>query len=167
MNLTRNHRAARSKALLAPAAGAAALGLTAALALAADPASAVVLDTDRPRITANNHDFGKNWAVGAPLNGGYLNWDLTNGVTTATLSGYHYLAGQHCGRVFVEYFNDSHALLGTDSSATTCAPGNGKTQWWITESFSSTTVSHAHITVQHQNAGGSYTSVASAIEDFD
>lgn len=156
----------RRAAAIAASTLAAALGLTFA-AMNAGPAEAQVLDTDHPHVTANNHDFGKNWALGAPVNGGDLTWDLTNGVTTVTLEGYHYLADHHCGRVFVEYFNDAHQSLGTDSSSTVCAPGNGKTQWWITESFSSTTVTHVHVSVQHHNSNGTYTTVDTDTEDFD
>jgi hypothetical protein len=155
-----------TKKVAAPAAGAAALSLTIA-AIGATPAEARVLDTDRPRVTASNHDFGKNWVVSAPQTGGTLTWDLTDGVTTASLSGYHYLSGRHCGRVYVQYYNDDHTQIGTDSSATKCAPGSGKTQWWITESFASTTVTHVHVSVQHQNSNGSYSTIETDIEDFD
>ena len=41
-----------------------------------------------------------------------------------------------CGRVHVEYYNASHVQIGTDDSGLHCAPGNGKTQWFVSESFS-------------------------------
>lgn len=61
---------------------------------------------------------------------------------------YHYLTDQECGRVRVEYYNASHVLLGTDDSGLHCAPGNGKTQWFVSESFSSTTVEHVHVELE-------------------
>lgn len=94
-------------------------------------------------------------------------WDLTNGITTATTTGYHYLTDKHCGRVLIEYFDSSHTILGTDTSSTVCAPGNGKTQWWVSESFASPTVTHVHVSVQHQNSNGTFATVATDVEDFD
>ena len=87
---------------------AATTGLVAAgLAASVGPANAQVLDTDHPRVNVKSHAFGTNWVLGAPVNGGDLTWDLTNGITTASLSGYHYLSDKHCGRIFVEDFTGS------------------------------------------------------------
>lgn len=161
----RNTRARRGRTVLMVAAttGLFGAGLLASVA----PASAQVLDTDHPRATAGSHAFGKNWVLGAPVNGGDLTWDLTNGITTATTTGYHYLTDKHCGRVFIEYFNSNHTSLGTDTSSSVCAPGNGKTQWWVSESFASPTVTHVHVSVQHQNSNGTFTTVATDTEDFN
>lgn len=131
------------------------------------PASAVVLDTDHPKVNSGLHAFGTNWVAGAPINGGDTTWDLTNGITTVSTQGYHYLEDGHCGRVLIEYFNGSHTEIGEDVSSTTCAAGNGKTQWWVSESFSSSTVSHVHVSVQHHNGGTSYTTLATDNETFD
>ena len=161
----RSTRSRRGRALLMVAATTGLVG--AGLATAVSPASAQVLDTDSPRVSSGSHAFGKNWVLGAPVNGGDLEWDLTNGITTATTEGYHYLTDKHCGRVFIEYFNGNHARLGTDTSSTVCAPGNGKTQWWVSESFASTTVTHVHVSVQHQNSNGTFTTVDTDTEDFN
>lgn len=145
----------------------AALGL-AALAATVVPATAQVLDEDRPRLTHARHDFGVNWTLGAPRNGGYLDWDLTAGRTTPELSGYHYLTDRECGRVRVEYYNDSHTLLGSRNGPKHCAPGNGKTQWWTEiNSFDSTTVTHVHVLLQDETSNNSFTTVESRTEDFD
>lgn len=158
ISATRRTRTAAVAALLA--AGAA--------GMASAPAEAVVLDTDHPRVTATHHDFGTNWVLGAPVNGGDLEWDLVNGVTTPRISGYHYLTDQACGRVRVEYYDAGHSLLGSRNSAVRCAPGNGKTQWWTSfTSFSHTNVTHVHVMVQRRNASGSFTTMGTDVEDFN
>lgn len=55
----RSTRASRGRAVLMVAAttGLFGAGLLASVA----PASAQVLNTDHPRVTAGSHDFGKNW----------------------------------------------------------------------------------------------------------
>ncbi len=151
-------------------AGAAALTLGAATA-AMTPASATVLDTDHPKVTESHFDFGKNWAVGAPVNGGDLKWDLINGYTYPKVSGYLYLTDEECGRVKVSYYDDDggdHTYLGERTTGTYCAPGNGKTQWWVSlSSFSSLYVDHVHVSVQRLNSSGSWTTMGTDYEDFD
>jgi hypothetical protein len=146
------------------------IGLAAATA-AVSPASAQVLDSDRPKVTESHFDFGKNWTLGAPRNGGYLDWDEVDGVTTPRLSGYLYLTDKECGRVRVQYYdNDSgeHDLLATKYSSTHCAPGNGKTQWWIEiDSYSSSLVDHVHVDLQRESSSGSFSVVGGDTESFD
>ncbi len=149
----------RASAGLAAAFGTAAIGLAAV----AGPAVAGPTDTDRPIITRTDHDFGENWTLGAPRNGGHLEWELVGGVTNVDLTGYHYLTDQECGRVHVEYYNANHVQIGTDDSGLHCAPGNGKTQWFVSESFSSTTVEHVHVELED----GSGAFIGSDSEDFD
>jgi hypothetical protein len=129
----------------------------------AAPALAGPTETDRPKVTRTHHDFGENWTLGAPRNGGHLEWELVGGVTSVELTGYHYLTDQECGRVRVEYYNAGHGLIGTDDSGLHCAPGNGKTQWFVNETFSSTTVEHVHVELED----GSRTLIGSDTEDFD
>ncbi len=160
---TRSTRATRATRAALLATG---LGIAGATALAV-PAQAQILDTDRPRVTATHHDFGKNWALGAPVKGGTLTWDLTNGLTTARITGYHYLTDQECGRVRFEYYDASHSLLGSRQTAVHCAPGNGKTQWWVDKSFASTTVTHVHVVLQKQKNNGSFSTKGTAYEDFN
>ncbi|HQR28287.1 MAG TPA: hypothetical protein PLP61_14695 [Nocardioides sp.] len=152
----------------APLLGAAALAALGTTLATVAPTSATVLDTDRPRVTAKHHDFGKHWVVNAPVNGGYVKWDLTQGVTTPIVSGYHYLTDKECGRVQVQFYDDDHDLLGTRYSSAHCAPGNGKTQWWVEiDDFSSTLVTHVHVSVQEKNSDGSFTTLKTKTADFD
>ncbi len=151
---------------LAGLAGASAV-TAAALTTGLTPAHAAASDTDRPKVTAQHFDFGKNWSLGAPRNGGYAYWNLSGGVTSIDVEGYLYLTDQECGRVRVEYYNDDHALLTTRSAPTRCAPGNGKTQWWESLSYASTTVSHIHVVVQKQKNNGSYVDIDEDYETFD
>lgn len=160
--ITTQHKVAGLAGVLA----AGALGLAGATAGMA-PAQAAASDTDRPRITERHFDFGKNWTVSGPRNGGYLYWSLSSGVTTAEVEGYLYLTDHECGRLRVVFYDDDHDYLAERSSAVECAPGNGKTQWWKSVSYSSTLVSHAHVTVQRQNSNGSFTEMGSVAEDFD
>lgn len=147
-----------------PVAFVAALGAAAlSVPALASPAAAGPSETDRPKITRTHHDFGENWTLGAPRNGGHLRWELNSGVTTVELTGYHYLTDKKCGSVRVEYYNSDHTLIGTDSSGSHCAPGNSKTQWFVSESFSSTTVEHVH--VELLDSSGSL--LGSDTEDFD
>jgi len=150
-----------------PLIGAGLAGLALVL-VASAPASAVVLDTDHPRATATHHDFGVGWVLGAPVDGGDLEWDLVNGVTRPRLSGYHYLTDRECGKVFVEYFNSAGVFLGSRSSSVHCAPDNGKTQWWVEiDSFTSTSVTQARVAVERQNSNGTFTRMASDLEVFN
>lgn len=134
---------------------------------AMSPAHASASDTDRPKVTETHFDFGKNWTINAPRNGGYLYWTLSGGITTAEVEGYLYLTDQECGRLHVAFYDDDHDYLGERNSAVECAPGNGKTQWWKSVSYSSSLVSHAHVSVQRENNDGSFTTMGTAVEDFD
>jgi hypothetical protein len=146
-----------------------ALGLAAGAALLpAAPASATVLDTDRPKISAGTHDFGRDLTQGAPQKGGHLRWDLTAGVTTPELTGFHYVAKGQCGRVQVKYYDSSHSLLGKRRTVVHCAPSQAIAQWQVDlDGFSSTTVTHVHIDVQKQKATGGFKTVGTALETFD
>ncbi len=151
---------------LAGLAGASAVTV-AALSTGLPAAHAAASDTDRPKVTAKHFDFGKNWSLGAPRNGGYAYWNLSNGLTSIDVEGYLYLTDKECGRLKVKYYNDNHQLLTTSYGPGRCAPGNSKTQWWESLSYSSTTVSHIHVVVQEKKADGSYADVDDDIEDFN
>lgn len=108
-----------------------------------------------------------NWTLGAPRNGGYLDWDYEDGEVTPMLSGYLYLTDQECGRVHVEYYDDDHDLIDDRDSGTYCAPGNGKTQWWVViDGFSDPDIDHVHVELEDQ-VGGGYAYVDGTDEDFD
>jgi hypothetical protein len=115
------------------AAGAAALGLAVIPAL---PSQAVILpEVDRPKITETGYDFGTNWdSFGAPLNGGHLSWDLTNGVTTPILTGNLYLknASGNCAKLKVEYLDEDSDVVETDYSPELCANNDRMTSRAIT-----------------------------------
>ena len=99
------------------------------LASGVPAAHAAASDTDRPKVTAKHFDFGKNWTVNAPRNGGYAYWNLSNGVTSIDVEGYLYLTNNECGRLRVEYYNDSHTLLTSKNAPRRCANGTAKRQW--------------------------------------
>ncbi len=164
-----NKRSTRTAAALAVGLGVA--GALAGVLAGASPAAAQIVETDRPKVTESHFDFGRNWTVGAPRNGGFLDWDLVDGVMTPRLSGYLYLSDRECGRVKVEYFDNDegeHDFLANDFSAVHCAPGNGKTQWWVVlDDYDSTLVDHVHVDVQRRNASGSFSDVGSGdFEDY-
>lgn len=162
-------RTTRTRLTSGFAALAAVAGLAAGILTTTAPAaSAQVLDTDHPIITATDLDFGENWVLGAPVNGGDLDWDLVNGVTTPRLDGYLYLKNRKCGQVWVDYFDANHTFLALRTSPTYCAPGNGKTQFFVNLSgYSSPLVTHVHVKVNRQNSNGTWTTMGTDIEDFD
>jgi hypothetical protein len=140
------------------------LGVVAATTL---PASANVVDTDRVRLTDKNHDFGIHWTVNAPRDGGYVDWDVEDGENTPAVTGYLYLDDRDCGRVRVEYYDDDHDLLGSKNSKSHCAPGNGKTQWWLDlDSFSHPSVEHVHVLLQDKTSSGSYKTLETETADL-
>jgi hypothetical protein len=149
----------RASAGLVAVIGTAALGVAAL----AGPAAASPQDTDRPKVTEKHHDFGENWTLGAPRNGGHLEWDQINGDNYVDLTGYHYLTDKACGRVKVLYYDDDHDLLSTDDSGLHCAPTNGKTQWFVSESYSHDDVVHVHVELRDS----ANKLIGSDTEDFD
>jgi hypothetical protein len=115
-----------------------ALGATLTLGFltgAAGAAQAVILsEVDRPKITETGYDFGLNWdTFGAPLNGGHLYWDLTNGVVTPDLEGYLYLknVSGNCAKMKVEYLDENSQVLATRYSAEHCASNDQMHQYWV------------------------------------
>ena len=76
---------------------------------------------------------------------------MSGGITTVQLTGNHYLTDEASGRVWVEYYDADHNLLGTDDSGLHEAPGNAKTQWFVNETFSSSTVEHVHVELLDEN----------------
>lgn len=134
------------------------------LGLTADPAAAIVVDTDRPRISAQELDFGRNWALGAPINGGFLDWDLTNGIVTPQLTGNLYInnASGTCARMQLRYYDVSHVRLATRSGGTVCAPDGSLNRWSVNLSpYGSAFVTHVHVVLQVQNNNGTYSDVGS------
>ena len=119
---------------------AALVGALSLVAVAATPASAAT--TDRPKITETDFDFGLDWVLGAPLNGGYLYWDNAGQVN---LQGYMYLKNTFgdCARMHIKYYEDNN-LLAEDFSDWE-AGSAAKVQYWINESYSTADVSHVHI----------------------
>ena len=139
--------------------GAAALGV----ATLAGPALAGPDDTDRPKITKKHHDFGENWSLGAPRNGGHLEWELVGGDVRVDLTGNHYLTDKACGKVVVKYYTDNHVFIDDDESGLHCAPTNKKAQWTVSETFTHDDVAHVH----EDLVDGSGKLIGSDTEDFD
>jgi hypothetical protein len=133
------------------------------LAGAAAPAQAVVLDTDRPKITERGFDFGRNWdTFGAPLNGGHLYWDVTNGVVTPDLEGYLYLknVASSCAKIQVIYHDASHGFLDLDESPLYCADTNAMEDHWINiDDYGSPFTTHVIVKLNVQNTNGTFTTV--------
>jgi hypothetical protein len=152
------------------AAGLVTAALGAATSATIGPASAVVVDTDHPLIKASHFDFGTHWLVNAPQLGGTLTWDDQSGVMHPQLSGYLYLTKKECGRVKVEYYDtdpSGHVYLGETHSGKHCAPGNGKTQWWITlNGYGSSRATHVHVRLEKPNGSGGWALVAQKTADL-
>ncbi len=142
----------------------AAATLTAGAVAVAPAAQATLVDTDRPKVTAQHFDFGKNWTVNRPRNGGYLYWDISGGVTSVDLEGYLYLTKQECGRVRVDLYDNALRLVDYDYTATECAPGNGKTQWWKTLDAGAVDAVQAIVRVQKLNNNGSYVDKGTSVQ---
>ncbi|AGZ39962.1 hypothetical protein [Actinoplanes friuliensis] len=141
--------------------------LVAATAL---PAHAVVVDTDRPKISLQELDFGLNWAGGAPLNGGHLNWDVAGGVTTPRLDGSLYInnAAGTCARMRLESYDANHAFINSRNGGTVCAPNGALHSWSVNFAAPGTAdTTHVHVILQVQNAGGSYSDAGLAIEELN
>jgi hypothetical protein len=161
----------RSDTARRTALGLAALASAAALtAGVAAPASAKTLDTDRPKITESNFDFGRNWdLIGAPRTGGYLYWDVTGGQVTPILQGYLYLknAGGECAKIQIEHHTAAHGVLGISESPLYCAPNDKKIQFWIDEGdFSDPNIDHVVIKINVRNADGTFRTVGSTVEEL-
>lgn len=143
-----------------------ATGLLAATAL---PANAADLGTGRVKLLGSEIDFGRNWdTFGAPLNGGYLYWELNNGEVEADLEGYLYMknAAGDCAKIQIEYHDDNHHVLATDESPRYCTQSNGKVQFFINEEESNQFTTHVVIRLLEDNGSdGTYSTVASQTHD--
>ena len=166
---TRSSRRGPRSRLAAVGVVTAALGLAAATAIG--PASAVVVDTDHPLIKASHFDFGQNWVVNAPQLGGDLKWDSRSGDMYPVLSGYLYLTKKECGRVKMEYYDtdpSGHTYLGESHTVKHCAPGNGKTQWWISlGSYGNNRITHVHVRLEKPNGSGGWSLVEQKTADLN
>lgn len=126
-------------------------------------ADAVVLDNDRPKLTTKGFDFGLNWdGFGAPLNGGNLDWDVTNGIVTPELSGNLYLknvSGQ-CAKIQVVYY-DGHDFVDLEESAVHCAPDNGRHTYAIDiEPVGDGAIDHVHVKINTLGNNGVWQTAA-------
>ena len=125
----------------------------------AGPANAVIVGVaDRPKISASGRDFGNNQFLGAPLNGGIVNWDMDpfTGVITPWISGQMYLNNMEddCTRIFVIYHDASGNELGTRQSPQQCPNDNKSYQYTISiSSFGDPDVDHVHIRLEGDDTG--------------
>lgn len=130
-----------------------------AVAATAAPAVAADLDTDHPKLTADSFDFGYVWNTwDAPIKGGDLFWDVTNGLVTPDLEGYLYLknAAGDCARMHIIHYDDDHDVVGNSYSDIECTSSNSKVQFFVNEDgFSSPYISHVHVhlDVDYNNNG--------------
>lgn len=136
--------------------------------LAAAPASA--WSQDRPKITDAGIDFGTNWdTFGAPLNGGYLDWNTSGGVVTPHLTGNLYLKNSNgtCARMRMEYFDASHLLIATRNGGTVCATSNALHTWSVNlQPFGASNVFHVHVSTTVETTPGNFVAVGTAVEDI-
>lgn len=139
------------------------VGVTATAAHAAD------LGYDRVKLTGNETDFGRSWdSFGAPLNGGYLFWELNNGEVEADLEGYLYMknAAGDCAKIQLEYHDDNHDVLAVDESPRYCTQSNSKVQFFINEEERHQFTTHVVIRLLEDNgADGDYVTVSSGTYD--
>jgi hypothetical protein len=138
------------------------LALTAGVAagaMSATPAHAVVVDTDRPHITESGFDFGLHWdTIAAPVYGGHLYWDVTDGNVTPRLTGNLYLkhVATVCAWMHVDYRDSSNHVLASKDGTHHCADSNAKQQWSIDLSpYSSPYITNVRISIEHDNTNGS------------
>jgi hypothetical protein len=141
------------------------LAVTAGIAAGAmtSPAHAVVLDTDRPKITESGFDFGLHWdTIAAPLNGGHLDWDVTSGVVTPILTGNLYLkhVANVCAWMHIEYQDASHNSLAKKDGSHHCADTNSMQQFAVNLSpYSSPYITRVLISIEHENTDGSVSKI--------
>ncbi len=97
----------------------AALAIATMAATAAGASADAAIDTDLVLITDSGIDFGDNtYLISAPIGWGSVEWNVTNGYYTPTLSGYMHLdnvSGQY-GRMHMSYWDGGGHLLYTDHS---------------------------------------------------
>lgn len=117
-------------------AGLGGLAFAALMVMTAAPANAIPLPTDHPRITGAEEDFGYNWAINAPVNGGDLLWNVNAGLVTGRLQGYLYMknAAGDCAKMQLLYHDASHNVLDIEESPVFNTGGsNGKRQFFVNE----------------------------------
>lgn len=104
------------------------------VATAATPASAAIVDTDRVLLTANGFDFGINWTLSGPRNGGYLDWDDDGATINPRLRGWLYINNEEdeCAWVQVQHFTAAGQSLALAESDEYCAQTNSREQFWAT-----------------------------------
>jgi len=136
----------------------------------AAPAQAVIVSTDPVRITEPQLDFGGSpWVLGAPTNSGVLGWDVGGGDTTAILSGYLYInnAAGTCARMRLETYDINHAFIDSTDGGTVCAGSGALHSWRVNfAADGDPDVTHVHVMLQVQTAGGGYTTVGTEYEDL-
>jgi len=136
-----------------------------AVGAAALPAHAVVVHTSHPKITAQHLDFGTNYTLGAPLNGGDLDWDVAGGLTTPRLTGKLYInndAGT-CARMRLKSYDENHVWINTRNGGTVCA-SDGSLHTWNVDFAApgDPDTTHVHVILQVQNTNGTYSNVGTA-----
>lgn len=160
-------RAVRA-ALIAP------LLAASALVASAGHASATINtnETDRPKISAGDRDFGNKDIFGF-LSGGIVNWDETDSGTRSTcplftpwISGILYInnLADQSTRVEVAYHDSAHHILHTWDSASFTPVDNKKHEYVISDSvYGDTELDHVVIRIQAYEVNA-WKTVGSAIE---
>jgi hypothetical protein len=131
-------------------------------------------ETDRPKISAGDRDFGNNLFAGAPLNGGIVNWDRGPYVDrslcpifTPWISGQLYVnnVAWESTRIEVDYHDPGHTELHVWDSAPFKPVDNKSHQYTISDSvYGDTNLDHVIIKIQAFE-NGQWLSVGSAVAD--
>lgn len=136
------------------------LGTAAVVAVAAAPASAAIVDTDRVKLTADGFDYGTNWdTFGAPLNGGYLDWDDTGTTINPRLRGWLYFKNEdeECAWIQMQHFTAAGQSLALRDSTEWCATSDSLQQVWVTlSSYSHPDIDHVTVRLLHRTSSNTY-----------
>jgi len=126
---------------------------------AAGPAEAVVIDTDRPKLTGTGYDFGNGTlAAGSPTKGGRVEFDLRNGRIRPRLTGTLHIkdADGTCARIKMRYRDKGNATL-TDPvhSPTKCVDDDRHHEYSVDlHSFADDEIDNVKVTLQKKTASG-------------
>lgn len=136
------------------------------MATMAAPAGAIGLPTDHPRITGSEEDFGYNWVLGAPVNGGDLFWDVTAGLVTGRLQGYLYMknAAGDCAKMQLLYHDANHNVLDIEESPAFKPGGSNKKKQFFVDEAGPGNALTTHVVVKlnvDHDCNGSWSTVGS------
>lgn len=117
--------------------------------------------TDELKITESKVDFGsEDFAAGAPMRTGYVDWEIDDAVVTPNIWGYLHLNNSDdvCARLNVRYRTEAGAHLFTEPGDEHCAPNGGHHSWYVfMDDEGSDKVGEINVQLQTRAPGGSWT----------